>query len=91
MTRPSFSDAVTHSDAFPLYNPIRAHTRAHAHVKPLYRKERHCASLRHSDDVADLVIAVQRLTPDRRDPERFHIEKSEIVAALRRLAKEMAR
>lgn len=29
---------------------------------------------------------VRRLSPDRRDPERFHIEKDELAADLRRLA-----
>jgi hypothetical protein len=29
---------------------------------------------------------VSRLTPDRRDPERFHVEKSEVAGELRRLA-----
>ncbi len=31
---------------------------------------------------------VRRLSPSHRDPERFHIDKSEIEADLRRLAKE---
>lgn len=35
--------------------------------------------------LADLARRVQRLTPDRRDPERYHVEKSEIAAAIRRL------
>ena len=30
---------------------------------------------------------VRRLSPDRRDPERFHIEKDELAAELRRLAR----
>ncbi len=30
---------------------------------------------------------VVRLCPDRRDPERFHADKSEIAAELRRLAR----
>ncbi|MGC9271752.1 hypothetical protein [Acidiphilium sp.] len=34
----------------------------------------------------DLARRVQRLSPDRRDPERYHAEKSEIAAELRRLA-----
>lgn len=33
---------------------------------------------------------VRCLCPDRRDPERFHLDKSEIIAALRRLAREIA-
>lgn len=39
----------------------------------------------------DLARQVQRLLPDRRDPERFHADKSEIAAALRRLARQMER
>lgn len=38
----------------------------------------------------DLANAVQRLTIDRRDPEKFHRDKSEIVAALRRMARKAA-
>ena len=37
-----------------------------------------------------LARRVRCLCPDRRDPERFHLDKSEIVAALRRLAREIA-
>ena len=40
----------------------------------------------------DLAETARRLPPpDRRDPERFHVAKSELVAALRRLAAEAAR
>ena len=38
-------------------------------------------------DLTDIANAVQRLTIDRRDPEKFHMDKSEIVAALRRMAR----
>ncbi len=34
----------------------------------------------------DLARDVQRLIPDRRDPEAFFVEKSEIAARLRQLA-----
>lgn len=34
----------------------------------------------------DLASRIARLSPDRRDPERWHCEKSEIAAELRRLA-----
>lgn len=34
-----------------------------------------------------LADKVRRLSPSHRDPERFHIDKSEIEAELRRLAK----
>jgi len=37
-----------------------------------------------------LASRVLRLVPDRRDPEAFHIEKSELASALRRLARSMA-
>jgi len=47
--------------------------------------------VRQTTGLTDIADAVQRLTPDRRDPERFHAEKSEIVAALRRLAREITR
>jgi len=36
--------------------------------------------------LADLARRVARLSPDRRDPEKYHMEKSEIAAALRRIA-----
>lgn len=36
-----------------------------------------------------LARQVARLVPDRRDPERFHIEKSEVVAELRKLARKL--
>lgn len=40
----------------------------------------------------DLAEAARRLPPpDRRDPERFHLAKSELAAELRRLAAEAAR
>lgn len=39
--------------------------------------------------LADLASRVVRLSPDRHDPEKYHLEKSEIVADLRRLARAM--
>lgn len=39
------------------------------------------------DRLRDLAHEVQRLSPSHRDPERFHEDKSEIVAELRRLAR----
>ncbi|PTV93506.1 hypothetical protein C8J27_11519 [Rhodobacter aestuarii] len=36
--------------------------------------------------IGDLADRVRRLCPDHRNPERFHIEKSEIEHELRRLA-----
>ena len=38
-----------------------------------------------------LARRIDRLVPDRRDPEAFHVEKSEVAAALRRLANETTR
>jgi hypothetical protein len=39
------------------------------------------------DELRALAAAVARLLPDRRDPEAFHMSKSEIAARLRRLAR----
>jgi hypothetical protein len=41
--------------------------------------------------LAVLAERVSRLCPDHRDPERFHLDKSEIVHDLRRLAREGGR
>ena len=49
------------------------------------------AAQRDAEALLDLARRVRRLTPCRRDPERFHVEKSEIEAALRRMAKEPGR
>ena len=38
------------------------------------------------DALADIADRLARLAPCHRDPERFHEEKSELVAALRALA-----
>lgn len=38
-----------------------------------------------------LAIDVRRLVPDRRDPEAFHMSKSEIENRLRRLARDLER
>ena len=38
------------------------------------------------DTLAMIADKVRRLAPSHRDPERFHIDKSEIEADLRRLA-----
>jgi hypothetical protein len=40
-----------------------------------------------SVDLEALARRVVRLSPDRRDPEQFHMEKSELAAELRRLAR----
>ena len=39
-----------------------------------------------AQQLRDLSRAVRRLGPDHRDPERFHVEKSEIAAKLMKLA-----
>ena len=44
-----------------------------------------------ADRLADLAIRVRRLTVSHRDPERFHVDKSEIEHELRRLARELER
>lgn len=38
-------------------------------------------------DLEDLARRVDRLSPDHRDPERFHLDRSDIVAELRLLAR----
>ena len=38
----------------------------------------------------ELANRVRRLSPDRRDPERYHLDKSEIERDLRRLAREVS-
>jgi hypothetical protein len=40
-----------------------------------------------AEAAAAIARLVERLTPDRRDPERFHLEKSEAIRACRRLAR----
>ena len=44
-----------------------------------------------AEELESLADQVCHLTPDRRDPEAFHERKSEIAAALRRLARAAAR
>lgn len=51
------------------------------------RHVRHVRHVRHDAELIDLAARVVRLAPDRRCPERYHEEKSEIVAHLRRLAR----
>lgn len=43
-----------------------------------------------SDRLRKLARQVERLEPDRRDPEKFHVDKSEIAGELKRIAKEAA-
>jgi hypothetical protein len=42
-----------------------------------------------ADKIASLAERVRRLTPSHRDPERFYLDRSEIAAELRRIAREM--
>ena len=39
-----------------------------------------------ADQIAELAERVERLTPSRRDPERFFVERSEIASELRAAA-----
>ena len=41
-----------------------------------------------AERLAELAARVVRNQPDRRDPERFHVEKDDIAHQLRRIAKE---
>lgn len=43
------------------------------------------------DTLHSLATRVARLSPDRRDPERWHLEKDDIAHTLRRLARDMER
>ena len=45
-------------------------------------------SARITDRLDELAYRVRRLMPSHRDPERYHVEKSEIEHELRRLARE---
>lgn len=36
-------------------------------------------------EIAEIARRIARLAPDRRDPERYHCDKSELIAALRKL------
>lgn len=84
-------DAVTHGDAFPYITPLRGRVRTHTESTHMGK----CVTVRHRvtspDTLDDLARAVQRLIPDRRDPEKFHADKSEIIATLRRMAREARR
>ena len=65
---------------------------ARARVGGQYRESASCASCASwSKTLADLSRRVAILGPNHRDPERYHLEKSEIVATLRRIAREAGR
>jgi hypothetical protein len=53
------------------------------------RPERVAGLVDQATAILDLARRIERLAPHHRDPERFHEDKSEIVASLRRLAKEV--
>lgn len=40
-----------------------------------------------AEELADLAARLRRLRPSHRDPEHYHVEKSEIEHGLRRLAR----
>jgi len=42
------------------------------------------------EQIAELVRRIRRLSPDHRDPHRFHEEKSEIAHELSKLARKVA-
>lgn len=43
-----------------------------------------------AEELRGLAVQVQGLVPSHRDPERFHLEKSEVVADIRRLADDVS-
>lgn len=59
-----------------------------------YRNMRHsasCASCVMADRLEVLSARVAGLSPSRRDPEQFHMDKSEVAHALRLLGRELRR
>ncbi|MGH7117982.1 MAG: hypothetical protein ACREFP_03145 [Acetobacteraceae bacterium] len=46
---------------------------------------------RQAEEAHRLAEVAHRLIPDRRDPERFHLERDEIERGLRRLARRLER
>lgn len=86
------TDALTHPDALSLCGGQRVHSFLHRDNKGCRGayKESPSGSSGASETRAELEALarrVSRLGPDRRDPERFHMDRSEIVAELRRLAR----
>ena len=85
------TDALTHTDAH-YTQAVRCNN--YSEVKRLgqWGKSQENASVCVSasvpaDDLDRLAHAVARLSPSHRDPHRFHEDKSEIVAELRRMAR----
>ena len=56
----------------------------------MQRSERPVPIERPSDLLAELAHRLRRLSPDHRNPHRFHEEKSEIVHELARLARRVS-
>lgn len=72
------------------------HMRAHMYERepetsPPVATRRHPKPTLPAADLDRLAGAVARLSPSHRDPERFHLDRSEIVAELRRLARTLGR
>lgn len=44
-----------------------------------------------ADELDELASRLNRCSPSRVDPERFHVERDDIVRAMRRLARQLAR
>lgn len=66
------------------------HTRAH--VWSGKRMDGHpCPPSPPSSTLEVLAERVARLSPSHRDPERFHMDKAELVRELRRLARSLGR
>ncbi len=67
------------------------HTRAHACSDNRNTPHHSSPPSPPAADLDRLAGAVARLSPSHRDPERFHLDRSEIVAELRRLARALGR
>lgn len=91
-TRPlTHTGALTHTDALSINYPLRAHAHTRAREGDNIGKVRQCASVRQSasgiaEDLETLAARLRQLVPSHRDPEAFHVAKSDLVDALRRLA-----
>ncbi len=83
--------AVTAGDTeIPIEPYTRVHARTHTHGKGSIGKPLSPAVTLSPETLSALALRVSRLGPDRRNPEQFHEDKSEIVAELRRLARRKA-
>ena len=82
---------VTHGDALPFLGTTRARVGSRLeNASPCVTASPSAPPATEAALLA-LAQAVARLAPDRRDPERFHEDKSEIIHELRRLARGVAR